>query len=221
VVIATMSLMTAERDRGTLAWSLTTPVARPAIPLAKWAAGVVALGSAAILVPLALQVVIATIAYGALPDLPLIAGFGVLYLLAPAFWVALAITLGTVSTSTAGVAGIGLLVLFLPSVIGAFAPTIAEISPTAAHIWAHTVVTGGPVQWLVPVVTLAAMAILGLGAALAFDRQDFQAARRVTDAGTRGPSRSAAAFDRWQAPWARTATGEPAKMWRYRGSRHR
>ena len=113
-------------------WSLTTPVARPAILVAKWAAGVVALGTGSIFVPLVLQAVIATIAYGALPDLPLIAGFGVPYLLVPAFWVALAIMLGSVLTSTAGVAGIGLLVLFLPSVIGAFAPTIAEISPTAA-----------------------------------------------------------------------------------------
>jgi hypothetical protein len=118
-----MSLMTAERDRGTLAWSLTTPVARPAILLAKWAAGVSALGALAIFVPLAMQIVIATIACGSLPDIVLIAGFGLVYLIVPAFWVALALTLGTLLSSTAGVAGIGMLVLFLPGVIGSFAPT--------------------------------------------------------------------------------------------------
>jgi ABC-2 type transport system permease protein len=172
VVLSTIGLMTGERDRGTLAWALTNPVSRPAILLAKWAAAMVALGVFTIVVPLAMQVVIATVAYGSVPDIALVAGFGALYLIVPAFWLAVTIAGGTVISSTAGVAGIGLFVMFLPGIVGTVMPSLNAISPTNLHLWAHAVATGGPVDWSMPLVTAAAVALLAAAAIVAFQRQD-------------------------------------------------
>jgi ABC-2 type transport system permease protein len=173
VVLATIGLMTVERDRGTLAWTLTNPVSRTALLFAKWAAAVAVLGVISIVLPLALQVVVAAVAYGAIADLPLVAGFALLYLTVPAFYVALTLATGTVVSSTAGVAGVAFLVMFLPALIAPVAPSLVEFSPTGVHLWAYGLVTGSPVVWTLPLATALAIVFLGLGARVAFERQDF------------------------------------------------
>lgn len=173
VVLATLGLMTVERDRGTLAWSLTNPVSRTALLLAKWAATVVVLGLISILLPLGFQVAVAYVAYGGLADIPVVLTFAALYLAVPAFYVAVTLAAGTFITSTAGVAGIGFVVMFLPSLIGPLVPGLADISPTSVHSWAFAVVTGAPVNWALPIATAIVVGAIGVSAKLAFDRQDF------------------------------------------------
>jgi len=171
-LLATMTLLSGERDRGTLAWSLTLPVSPTSIVLGKWLAAVVVLAVVAILVPLVVSIGVATVVYGGLPDLATIALFAALYLMVPAFYVALTLALGTVVKSTGGIAGIGFLVMFLPMMIGALVPVIGELTPTAIGGWARSVATGQPASPLTLIGFLASMTILAVAAKVIFDRQE-------------------------------------------------
>jgi ABC-type transport system involved in multi-copper enzyme maturation permease subunit len=172
VLLASMSLLAAERDRGTLAWGLTLPVSPTSILAAKWLAAVAVLAVVAILIPLAVSIPVATVVYGGLPDVGMIGLFAALYVTVPAFYVALTLALGTVVKGTGGIAGIGFLVMFLPTVIGALVPVIGELSPTAIGGWAMAIATGQPASPLTLIGFLGSMAILAVGAKLIFDRQE-------------------------------------------------
>ena len=113
-LLASMSLLSGERDRGTLAWSLTLPVSPTSVLAAKWLAAVLALGVVTILAPLGVSVAVATVAYGSLPDLGTVGLFAAVYIAVPAFYVSLTLALGTVDQGDGGIAGIGFLVMFLP-----------------------------------------------------------------------------------------------------------
>ena len=172
-LLATMSLLSVERDRGTLAWNLANPVSRASVLFAKFGAAFVAIGILAVLVPIALSVVIATIAYGGLPDLQVVGTFALLYLTVPAFWIALTIGLGTFIKSAAGIAGVGFAVMLLPTLVAGFIPFVNEISPTSSGTWAIAVATGGPASGLTLTSWALAVGTLLIGAKLVFDRQEF------------------------------------------------
>ena len=171
-LLASMSLLAGERDRGTLAWSLTLPVSPTSILVAKWLAAVAVIAVVAIVIPLTVSVGVATVVYGGLPDLATVGMFAGLYLAVPAFYVALALALSTVVKGTGGIAGIGFLVMFLPSVIGALVPVIGELSPTGIGAWAMATATGQPASPLTLIGFLGSMAILAVGAKVIFDRQE-------------------------------------------------
>jgi len=171
-LLASMALLSGERDRGTLAWSLTRPLSPTSILAAKWLAAVGVLAIVAIAVPLTVSVVIASIAYGALPDLGTVALFAVLYASVPAFYVALTLALGTAVAGTGGIAGIAFLVMFLPSLLGALVPIVGEAAPTAIGGWAMAVATGQPASALTLAGFVGSMAILVVAAKVIFDRQE-------------------------------------------------
>ena len=172
-VLASMGLVSTERDRGTLGWSLTNPVSPSSILAAKWSAAVLVYGLVGVLTPLVVSTIVATIAYGGAPDLGTIGLFALLYLTVPAFYIGLMIALGSGMKATAGIAGIGFLVIFLPSGIGAMLPIVNEISPTSIGVWSVAVATGGPASPLTLAGWVASMAVLAIGAKLVFDRQEF------------------------------------------------
>jgi ABC-type transport system involved in multi-copper enzyme maturation permease subunit len=172
-ILSTMSLIPTERDRGTLAWTLSQPVSPTSILAAKFGAAFIVLALAAVIVPLAVSSVVATIAYGSVPDVATIALFATLYLTVPAFYVALTVALGTGIRGTAGIAGIGFLVLFLVPGIGGLVPIVKDVSPTSIGTWAMAVATGQPASTLTLAGWLAGMTLLALAAKLAFDRQEF------------------------------------------------
>ena len=172
-LIATMGLLSVERDRGTLAWNLANPVSRASVLFAKFGAAFLAIGILSVLLPIALSVVIATVAYGGIPDLQTVGTFAVLYLTVPAFWIALTIALGTFIKSAGGIAGIGFAVMLLPTLVAGFVPFVNEISPTSIGIWAIAAATGAPASGLTLVGWLVAMGTLLIGAKLVFDRQEF------------------------------------------------
>lgn len=171
-VLATMALLSAERDRGTLAWSLTNPVSPTSIITAKYLVATLVLMTTAIIVPMLLSIGLATVIYGGPPDLRVVGTFGGLFLAVPAFYVALTVAVGTGVKSTVGVAGIAFAVMFIPQVIGGIVPLVSEISPTSIGGWAMQVAKGQPASLLTPVGWLISMAVLVVGAKLAFDRQE-------------------------------------------------
>jgi ABC-2 type transport system permease protein len=172
-VLATMSLLSTERDRGTLGWSLTNPVSPTSILAAKWSAAMVVYGLVGVVLPLAISTIVATFVYGAVPSLGTIGLFAALYLLVPAFYIGLTIALGTGLKAAAGIAGIAFLVMFLPSGIGALLPIVNEVSPTSIVAWAMATATGEPASLVTLGGWLVSMAVLVVGAKVVFDRQEF------------------------------------------------
>jgi ABC-type transport system involved in multi-copper enzyme maturation permease subunit len=172
VILATMSLITGERDRGTLAWSLTHPLARIALLAAKWAAAVLVLAVVGIALPLTASSAVATIAYGAPPDLGHVATFGLLYISVPMLYAGLTIAIAAVIPSTAGVAGIAFLVAFMPSIIAGFLPSVTEYVPTSIAVWVGAITAGIQAPVTIPLAWAASLVVLAALAALAFDRQE-------------------------------------------------
>jgi ABC-type transport system involved in multi-copper enzyme maturation permease subunit len=172
VVVATMALISSERDRGTLAWSLANPVSPTSIIAAKFIAATLVIAVTAIVLPVIVSVGIATIVYGGLPDLITVATFAGLYLLLPVFFIAVTIGFGTVIKSTAGVAGAAFAVVFVPQILGGLLPIVNELSPTSIGNWALAVAKGQEPSSLTLVGWLVSMVIIVVGAKLVFDRQE-------------------------------------------------
>ena len=172
VILSTMMLMTTERERGTLAWSLTKPLSRSSVLLAKWLAATLAYGFVGVVVPLVMQSVAVTLAYGSPPSLGTVASFAGLYLTVPAFYVALTVAFGTLIHSTAGVAGLAFLVALVPGVVASFVPAVAHLSPTGVGEWTLAVVTGRSAPIGVPIAWAASLVVIAAIAMLVFERQD-------------------------------------------------
>ncbi len=171
-VVATMALVSTERDRGTLAWSLTNPVAPTSIIAAKFLAAFLVFSAAAVIVPLMVASALATVVYGGLPDLATVATFGLLFLTLPAFYIALTIGLGTAIKSTAGVAGAAFAVMFIPQILGGLLPIVGDLSPTSIGVWAMATAKGDPASVLTLAGWLVSMVVIVVGAKLVFDRQE-------------------------------------------------
>ena len=65
-VLATMALLSTERDRGTLAWTLTNPVSPTSVIAAKYLVAFGVFIASAVLLPMVVSVALATVIYGAL-----------------------------------------------------------------------------------------------------------------------------------------------------------
>jgi ABC-type transport system involved in multi-copper enzyme maturation permease subunit len=172
-VLSTMSLLSSERDRGTLAWSLSNPVSPTSILAAKLVAAVLVLTVVAVVLPMAVSIAIATFAYGGLPDLGTVGAFAGLFLALPVFYIALTIGVGTAVRSTAGVAGVAFAIMFIPQIVGGLIPIANEISPTSIGTWAMAVANGQPASALTPFGWLVSMVAIVVGAKMVFDRQEF------------------------------------------------
>ena len=172
-ILATMALVSGERDRGTLAWSLANPVSPTSVIAAKFAASFLMLTVTAVVLPLLVSIALATVVDGGLPNLATVGTFGLLFLTLPAFYVALTVGLGTAIKSTVGVAAAAFAVMFAPQILGGIVPIIGELSPTSVGVWAMASATGGHASVLTLAGWLIAMVVIVVGAKVAFDRQDF------------------------------------------------
>jgi ABC-type transport system involved in multi-copper enzyme maturation permease subunit len=167
-IFSSIGLLTQERVAGTLAWTLSKPVSRASVLFGKWAAGVVMLSIFAVALPLTASVLVATWSYGALPDIPIIARFGLVLLAIPAFFVALNLAVATRLNSQAAIAAIAFGVYAAPYLIGGFAPQLAELWPTSmaamagAFAGSDALSMGTVASWALSVVALGALAVLAL-----------------------------------------------------------
>lgn len=171
-IFASIGMLISERASGTLAWTLSKPVSRTSVLLAKWVAAVVMMGIFAVILPLAVSVGIATWSYGAVPDLGTVARFGLVLLGLPAFFVALNLAVATRIDSQAAVAAIAFAVVATPYLIGGFVPGVVELWPTTIAEMAAPFATGEPANlptvasWAI---TLVAIGVVGL---LFINRED-------------------------------------------------
>jgi ABC-type transport system involved in multi-copper enzyme maturation permease subunit len=171
-VLSTMALFSAERDRGTLAWTLSNPVSPTSVVAAKFLVAAVVYVAVAVVLPMLVSIGVATVVYGGLPDMGVVATFLALFVALPAFYIALTVALGTGVRSTVGVAGIAFAVMFVPQAIGGLVPIVNDLSPTSIGTWAMLVAKGQPASMLTPIAWAVSMVGLGVGAKLVFDRQE-------------------------------------------------
>ncbi len=171
-ILTSIGILTQERATGTLAWTLSKPVSRTSVLLAKWAAGLVMLSIFSVILPLVLATVVATLAYGSVPELDVVARYGFVLMGVPALFVALNLALATRINSQAGIAAIALAVFAAPYFLGGFLPLVSELWPTSIGAMAGLVATGSAPN--LPTVASWAICILsvGLAAIIIFDLED-------------------------------------------------
>jgi ABC-type transport system involved in multi-copper enzyme maturation permease subunit len=162
-VFATMSLLVAERESGTLSWTASKPVSRGAIWLAKWASASGILWLLAGLVPLAATVAVVLWLYGSPPALAVVIlalGIGMM----TALIVAISLAAATLVRSQAAVAAITIAAIFLPEIVAGLVP-IREYLPTSILQWSIVLAAGEPAGIWTPLawaVAVAALAFLGV-----------------------------------------------------------
>jgi ABC-type transport system involved in multi-copper enzyme maturation permease subunit len=171
-VVSTMTLLSTERDRGTLAWSLTNAVSPTALIAAKFCAAMLVVSITAVVLPLIVSSALATVVYDGPPNLGIIGTFGALFLALPAFYIALTIGFGTAIKSTAGVAGAAFAVMFVPQILGGLVPIVNDLSPTSIGAWAMAVGKGEAASPLTLIGWGVSMVAIVVGAKVVFDRQE-------------------------------------------------
>jgi ABC-type transport system involved in multi-copper enzyme maturation permease subunit len=171
-IFAGIGMLTQERATGTLAWTLSKPISRSSVLLAKWTAAVLMLTVFAVVLPLAWMVALSTLSYGNVPDLAAVARFGGVLIALPALFVALELGLATRIDNQAGIAAIAMAVAFAPYLLSAFLPSVAELWPSSITVVAAAVATGEPAN--LATVASWALTILAAGAAglWIFNRED-------------------------------------------------
>jgi ABC-2 type transport system permease protein len=168
VVFATMGSITGERDRGTLAWSLSHPAARPAFVISKFISAAAALVVLAATIPVGAATAVASLAYGGAPDLGQVVQVAVALVPQIVFFVALTTALGVFLKSQGPVAALAIVLTFAPRFLHIVAPDLNQYLPTSIGTWTITVLQGGsassatPVAWAVAVVGLLVLAAVRL-----------------------------------------------------------
>lgn len=169
-IFAVMSLLVAERERGTLAWIASKPVARPAIWTAKFLAGATVVSIVGGLAPLAITVAVVVVLYGAPAVVPVVA-MGIGMVAAISLFVAIVLAASAFVANQAAVAAIGFGAFFLPSIVVALVPIdIQPFLPTSILPWFVGLATGAPVGFVTPIAWLVSVTGLAVIAGRRMDR---------------------------------------------------
>jgi len=150
-IFAVVSLIVAERQSGTLAWTASKPVSRSAIWLSKMlsASGVLALS--AVIVPFAVTTGLVVVLYGMPPvELVVAAGFGMTAIVV--FFAALGLAAGTVMPGQAAIAatGFGFFAL-VPALAGLIPLPLTPFLPTSIVGWSVATASGVDAGWVTPI----------------------------------------------------------------------
>ena len=158
-IFATMSLLIAERDSGTLAWTISKPVSRTSVLVSKWLTSTLILWVTAVVIPLAFTTAIVTVLYG-LPDLSVVVTLGATLITVPAFFTAVALTAATIVPSQSAVGAIGVAIFVAPQIVGGIVPSLTPFFPGSIFDWAVEASTGGAASPVTPVAWLVGLAVL-------------------------------------------------------------
>jgi ABC-type transport system involved in multi-copper enzyme maturation permease subunit len=130
----TMSLLTAERERGTLAWALSMPLSRPAVLLAKLLAAVVFLAVTAVVIPEIVSVATIRLVYDGFPHGQQLFWEPLGGLAMGAFVVALNLAAGTFVRSQSAVVGTTLVcVLTVTALAAQLSQNLQRFLPTGIY----------------------------------------------------------------------------------------
>jgi ABC-type transport system involved in multi-copper enzyme maturation permease subunit len=164
-IFAAMSLLVAERDRGTLSWVASKPVSRVAIWLSKWTAAAIVVSLVVGVIPLAATFGLAIVLYG--PAGFDVFAFAVIGVVASiTFMVAVVLGASVVVSNQAAVAAIGFVVLLLPPMLASLLPVdISPVLPFSILPWALSPVIGAEMNVVTPIAwAISLIAVVGLAA---------------------------------------------------------
>jgi ABC-type transport system involved in multi-copper enzyme maturation permease subunit len=149
-ILAVVSLIVAERQSGTLAWTASKPVSRAAIWLSKWLSSSVMLAVTAAIVPFLATFVVVVALYGMPPIELVLAGLlGSIALIS--FFAALGLAAGTVMPGQAAIAAVGLgFFALVPTLVGLIPLPLTQFLPTSILPWFLGAALGQPVGFVAP-----------------------------------------------------------------------
>jgi ABC-type transport system involved in multi-copper enzyme maturation permease subunit len=166
----TMSLITAERERGTLAWSLSMPLSRPAVLMAKLLAAVFFLGITAVAIPEIVSVATIRFVYDGFPHGQQLFWEPLGGLAMGTFVVALNLAVGTFARSQSAVVATTLVcVLSVTGLVGLLSADLARFLPTGIYDFVTAFGQGAPthpealVSWVVGTTLLVVVALVQFG----------------------------------------------------------
>lgn len=172
-IFVAMSLLVAERDRGTLSWVASKPVSRGAIWLSKWIAAVIVVTIVAGIVPMVTTFAVVAVLYGPAGVSTFV--FAVVGVAASvAFITAVVLAVSTVIPNQAAVAAIGFAVFLLPQILVSLVPAdISPFLPTSIMGWAMGLIGGADAGFVTPVVWATSIVALAGFAAWRMERIEF------------------------------------------------
>lgn len=169
---ATLSIVTAERDRGTLAWSLSKPLTRNAFLAAKLLTGsgmFILLGLALPMVP---AVLAATVAYGSVPDPSMVLWIFLGAAALSIFYITLQVTASVFAWSQAGSVVAVLGAMLASQALVALVPSLRDILPLMIGEWLVRLGRGDVGSPATPLAYLGSVAALVTAARWQLNRVD-------------------------------------------------
>jgi len=133
--LATLPIIVVERDRGTLAWSLTKACSREAFLMSKLVSGIGMFAAVGIAGPMIPAVVAATLAYGSVPDPAVVALTFVGTFALSALFVTLTVTVSVLAWSQAAAAVAALGILLGAQALDSILPELHDDLPTSIGEW--------------------------------------------------------------------------------------
>ena len=172
-IFAAMSLLVAERERGTLSWVASKPVSRAAIWLSKWAAAVIVVAIVAGIIPMTATFGVVTVLYGS-AGVAAFAFATVGVVASIAFMIAVVLAVSTVIPNQSAVAAIGFAAFFLPQILVSLVPVdISPFLPTSIMAWAVGLGAGADAGFVTPIVWAASVVALAGFASRQMERIEF------------------------------------------------
>jgi len=160
-IFATASLLIAERDSGTLAWTFSKPVGRGSAWISKWLSASIALWITAVVIPVIVSFVAAWALYG-MPDVRAAAILAIGLGAVTSLYAAVTLTASTFVPNQAAVAAIGLAVMFVPDLLTGVLPGLRSVLPTSMFPWTLGLAMGQDVPWETPLAWAIGIAVLAV-----------------------------------------------------------
>jgi ABC-type transport system involved in multi-copper enzyme maturation permease subunit len=158
---ATMGLLAAECERGTLAWSVSMPLDRTTVLIAKAVSACAVFAVVAVIVPALVVAIVCRICYGGWPSLSALTWMPLASYAVAVFVIVLNLTLSTFIRSQAFVIGTTIcFALVMPGLVSSLAPDVARLLPTSIASCVVAFGTGQAVNPITPIAWGASIAIL-------------------------------------------------------------
>jgi len=172
-VFSTIGFLIGERESRTLAWSLSMPLTRGAILVAKMATAIAVLAVVAFALPLATTLIAIRLAYGGLPDAysiwaPVLSGIAI-----AVFLLALNLASNAFFRSQRTVTAIAIFAaLVIPGLVESIWRAAGPWWPISIEDWIKGLAGNEPVNWITPVAYAVATVGLLAAAQLRFAREE-------------------------------------------------
>lgn len=158
---ATMGLLAVERERGTLAWSVSMPLDRTAVLVSKLASACAVFAVVAVIVPDLVVAIVARLSYGSWPSLGSLTWMPLGAYAVAVFVIVVNLTLSTFVRSQPVVIGTTIcFALLVPGLVSTLAPDLARLLPSSIEAAVLAFGSGKAVDPATPIAWAASIVVL-------------------------------------------------------------